>query len=40
MKDADVLKVVKTADAEEDGDSDGNFELKDGWDNIILSDAL
>ena len=36
VKDADVNKVAVLPDVEEDGDSDGDIEMEDGWDAIIL----
>ena len=36
VKDADLNKVAVLPDVEEDGDLDGDIEMEDGWDAIIL----
>jgi len=37
VKNADVNKVAVLPDVEEDGDLDGDIEMEDGWDAVILN---
>lgn len=37
VKDSDVNKVAILPDVDEDGDSDGDIDMEEGWDTITLS---